>query len=390
MQYQTAGESHGLMLSAIVEDVPAGLAIDQEVINADLQRRQHSYGRGMRQVIEKDQVKITSGIRFGKTTGSPIALHIKNRDAENWKELMSTFGDIPESFSPEVTPRPGHADLVGALKQNAFDCRDIFERSSARETAIRVAAAGIAREFLAEIGVDIQSYVTQIGSVVYEEENPYMRAGIYAPLEIELSEVRCPHVETSEKMKKEIDKAREAGDSLGGKFRVVATGLIPGLGTYAQTHDRLQASIAQALFSIPAVKGVEFGLGFASADHPGSQVHDPISLRNGKFVRTSNNAGGLEAGMTTGMPLVITVAMKPIPTLQKPLSTINLDTLALAKASRERSDVCAVPNCAVVAEAELAFVLVRAYQKQFGAGCIADVRANIQQYEKRLELRAQK
>ena len=383
MEYITAGESHGPNLTAIVTGVPAGLPVSVEHINADLARRQAGYGRGGRMAIEKDTVQVTSGVRFGRTIGSPIALTVANRDWENWTDRMAPFGSAPADLVREVCPRPGHADLVGVLRTNTDDCRNILERASARETAARVAAAGIAREFLAELGVDVMSYVVSVGDAAMADETMADAAG-HKPLDIELSEMRCPDVRATTAMKRAIDKARDAGESLGGTFRIVATGLVPGLGTYACGADRLTARIGAALFSIPAIKGVEFGLGFKAADRPGSQVHDPIVLEGGDFVRSSNNAGGLEGGMTNGMPLVVTAAMKPIPTLMQPLGTVNLDTLDAEEASKERSDVCAVPAAAVVAEGEVAFALANAYIEAFGCTCMADIKASIKAYKQRL------
>jgi len=386
MRYATAGESHGPQLTAIVEGVPAGLHISEESINADLARRQSGYGRGGRQLIECDRVRIVSGVRFGRTIGSPVALVIENRDWENWTDRMAVFGDAPSDLQRETTPRPGHADLVGALKIDSDDCRDVLERASARETAARVAATGIARELLADLGVDVFSYVTSIGQAKMNERDPMLDAPDYKPLEIELSDVRCPNEAASDAMRAEIDKAREAGESLGGTFRVVARGLVPGLGGYAAADERMTGRIAAALFSIPAIKGVEFGLGFQSARLPGSQVHDEIRLDPAfGFTRAGNNAGGLEGGMTTGMPLIVTCAMKPIPTLMTPLQTVDLDTLEPALASKERSDVCAVPACAVVAEGEVAFALANAYLEKFGHDNMADIRANMASYKQRLK-----
>ena len=385
MQYTTAGESHGQCLTAIVTGVPAGLKISEEQINSDLARRQSGWGRGGRQSIERDTVEVTSGIRFGRTIGSPISMTIRNRDWENWTDRMAVFGDAPLDLVREVTPRPGHADLVGALKTDTDDCRNILERASARETAARVAASGIAREFLAEMGVEIISYVTSIGSARFEEDDPLMNALDYRPLDIETSPVRCPDPEATEAMKAEIDRAKVEGESLGGTFRVIATGLLPGLGGYATAGDRLTSQLGAALFSIPAIKGVEFGLGFEAARRPGSQVHDPIVLDpQAGYVRASNNAGGLEGGMSTGLPLIVTVAMKPIPTLMKPLATVNMDTLEVEKASKERSDTCAVPAAAVVAEGEVAFVLANAYLQKFGCDNMTDIKAAVNSYKKRL------
>lgn len=385
MQYVTAGESHGPALTAIVTGVPAGLPVSEQLINSDLARRQAGYGRGGRMKIETDTVQIQSGVRFGKTLGTPITLRVENRDWKNWTERMSVQGEAPKDLVREVTPRPGHADLVGALKTNTDDCRNILERASARETAARVAASGIAREFLAELGVEITSYVTSIGTAVMEEEDPMMQAASYAPLDIEMSECRCPSPEATEAMKAEIDAAKAAGESLGGTFRVVVTGLVPGLGTYASGPDRLTSRLGAALFSIPAMKGVEFGLGFEGARRVGSQVHDPIVVEPGiGFTRTSNNAGGLEGGMSSGMPLICTVAMKPIPTLMTPLETVNMDTLEPELASKERSDTCAVPAAAVVAEGEVAFVLAQAYLEKFGCDNMTDIKASIRAYNQRL------
>ena len=386
MEYVTAGESHGPALTGIVSGVPAGLPINIDNINADLARRQSGYGRGGRQAIEKDQATILSGVRFGTTLGTPIAIQVANRDWQNWTDRMAVFGEAPSNLVREVTPRPGHADLVGVLKNDMDDCRNILERSSARETAIRVACSGIAREFLAQLGVGIFSYVTSIGDAEYVEENPMMDCVHHSPLDIELSEVRCPDADASERMKAAIDSAKQAGLSLGGTFRVVVTGLVPGLGGFESGPERLTSQLAAALFGIQAMKGVEFGLGFESAYRPGNQVHDEIELDSSRgFTRKTNNAGGLEGGMTNGMPLVMTVAMKPIPTMTTPLSTINLDTLETAKASKERSDVCAVPAAGVVAEGEVAFVLARAYLKKFGCDNMTDIRRNLESYKERLK-----
>lgn len=386
MEFVTAGESHGPCLTAIVSGVPAGLTISEDQINSDLARRQSGYGRGGRQAIETDRVNVLSGVRFGRTIGSPIALQVVNRDWENWTERMAHFGRPPKNLVREVTPRPGHADLVGVLKRDTDDCRDILERSSARETAARVAAAGVARELLAALGVEIFSYVTSIGDAVFAEADPMMDAPDYKPLDIEMSEVRCPDDNASEAMMAAVDKAVEQGESLGGTFRVVATGLVPGLGDYSAGPRRLTSKLAAAIYAIPAIKGLEFGIGFEAASRPGSQVHDPI-IQNNKtgFTRASNNAGGLEGGMTTGMPLILTACMKPIPTLANPLTTVNIDTMEVAEASKERSDVCAVPAAAVVAEAEVAFVLADAYLEMFGGNNMTDIKAAMAAYKKRLK-----
>lgn len=386
MEYVSAGESHGPALTAIVTGVPAGLSISEKNINSDLARRQGGYGRGGRQKIEKDRVQVLSGVRFGKTLGSPVCLSIKNDDWENWTDRMAVFGDEPADLVREVTPRPGHADLLGVLKNDQTDCRNILERSSARETAIRVAASGIAREFLAEVGVEIYSYVVSIGGVGMIEEDPMRDAADYRPLAIEMSELRCPDEEATEAMKARIDEAKELGQSLGGTFRVVVNGLLPALGGFEEARNRLTSKLGGALFSIPAIKGVEFGIGFKNAEVLGHEAHDEIYLDKKKgFMRRTNRAGGLEGGMTTGMPLIMTAAMKPIPTQIDPLNTVNIDTLEVDKASTERSDVCAVPAASVVAEAEVAFIIAQAYLDKFGSDNMTDIKANIESFKKRIK-----
>lgn len=386
MEYVSAGESHGPALTAIVTGVPAGLSISEKNINSDLARRQGGYGRGGRQKIEKDRVQVLSGVRFGKTLGSPVCLSIKNDDWENWTARMAVFGDAPTDLVREVTPRPGHADLLGVLKNDQTDCRNILERSSARETAIRVAASGIAREFLAEVGVEVYSYVVSVGGVGMTEEDPMRDAADYRPLAIEMSELRCPDEEATEAMKARIDEAKELGQSLGGTFRVVVNGLLPALGGFEEARSRLTSKLGGALFSIPAIKGVEFGIGFQNAEVLGHEAHDEIYLDKKKgFMRRTNRAGGLEGGMTTGMPLIMTAAMKPIPTQIDPLNTVNIDTLEVDKASTERSDVCAVPAASVVAEAEVAFVIAQAYLDKFGSDNMTDIKANIESFKKRIK-----
>ena len=386
MEYVSAGESHGPALTAIVTGVPAGLSISEKNINSDLARRQGGYGRGGRQKIEKDRVQVLSGVRFGKTLGSPVCLSIKNDDWENWTDRMAVFGDAPTDLVREVTPRPGHADLLGVLKNDQTDCRNILERSSARETAIRVAASGVAREFLAEVGVEVYSYVVSVGGVGMTEEDPMRDAADYRPLAIEMSELRCPDEEATEAMKARIDEAKELGQSLGGTFRVVVNGLLPALGGFEEARSRLTSKLGGALFSIPAIKGVEFGIGFQNAEVLGHEAHDEIYLDKKKgFMRRTNRAGGLEGGMTTGMPLIMTAAMKPIPTQIDPLNTVNIDTLEVDKASTERSDVCAVPAASVVAEAEVAFVIAQAYLDKFGSDNMTDIKANIESFKKRIK-----
>lgn len=381
MRYTTAGESHGRALTAIITSVPSGIPVDAARIDSDLLRRQSGYGRGGRQAIESDRVTILSGVRFGLTIGSPVALAVTNRDWDNWTDVMAPAGSKPDGI--RVTqPRPGHADLAGVLKIKSDDTRDILERASARETAARVAAGGIAKALLEVVGVTVRSVVTSIGSVRAEfpcgvEEADW---GL-----VESSDVHCPDAGAAARMRAEIDAARSSGESLGGTFAVVASGMVPGLGSYAEAERRLDAALAAAVVSIPAIKGVEFGDGFDLAFRPGSHAHDEITWESAAgFGRSTNRAGGLEGGMTNGQPLVVRAAMKPIPTLMRPLRSVDLDTREPVDASRERSDVCAVPAAAVVAESEVAFVLVRAYMEKFGGDCIDDMLVALQHYRERI------
>ncbi len=381
MRYVTAGESHGRALSAIVTGVPAGIPLDAAAIDADLARRQRGYGRGGRQAIEADRVAILSGVRFGVTIGSPVSLAVANRDWDNWLDVMAVSGEKPDGIR-ETHPRPGHADLAGALRTGSDDVRDVLERASARETAARVAAGGVARAFLAAVGVTVRSFVDSIGGVVCTWDGD---PGSVDGEAVEASDVRCPDAVAADAMKAAIDDARAAGESLGGTFVVLAEGLVPGLGSYAEADRRLDAALAAAAVSIPAIKGVEFGDGFAAAARRGSGVHDPIVWRDGRgYARTSNHAGGLEGGMTNGETLVVRAAMKPIPTLMCPLASVDLDTHEPVDASKERSDVCAVPAAAVVAEAEVAFVLARAYLEMFGGSCLDDLLSGLARYRERI------
>ncbi len=381
MRYTTAGESHGRVLTAIVTGVPAGIPVDVSLIDADLARRQSGYGRGGRQGIEQDKAMVLSGVRFGLTIGSPVAISIANKDWDNWTDVMSITGVRPENV--QVTaPRPGHADLAGVLKTGSDDVRDILERASARETAARVAAGGVAKAVLRSLGVTVASFVFSIGDI--EMPPPLDPAAVDVDL-VESSDVRCPDADTTEAMKAAIDTARANGESLGGIFFVTATNLVPGLGSYAESDRRLDARLAAAVVSIPAIKGVEFGDGFDAARKPGSQVHDEIRHDGPRgFYRTTNHAGGLEGGMSNGEPLVMRAAMKPIPTLMRPLATVDIDTLDAVDASKERSDVCAVPAAAVVAEAEVAMVLANAYLEKFGCDSMDDIIEAVAAYERRI------
>lgn len=379
MRYTTAGESHGRALITIVEGVPAGVPVDPSAIDRDLARRQGGYGRGGRQSIETDSAQILSGVRFGKTIGSPVALLVANRDWDNWLDVMATTGDRPAGIR-ETTPRPGHADLAGILKTGSDDARDVLERASARETAARVAAGGIAKALLAALGIEIGSYVESIGTVNMAARE----AGDVDREAVETSRVRCPDEAATIAMIDEIDKARGEGESLGGVFTLTATGLVPGVGSYSEASRRLDGRIAQAIMSIPAIKGVEIGEGFTSASKRGSAVHDEIVASGAGFARATNRAGGIEGGMTNGELLVVRAAMKPIPTLMSPLKTVDIDTREVADASKERSDVCAVPAAAVVAEAELAFVLADAYLEMFGCSNVADLVGAVDSYRERI------
>lgn len=380
MRYTTAGESHGRALTAIVSGVPAGIPVDVSAIDADLARRQGGYGRGGRQKIETDRVSVLSGVRFSHTIGSPVALAVTNRDWDNWLDVMAMTGDRPEGIR-ETAPRPGHADLAGVLKTGSDDVRDILERASARETAARVAAGGIAKALLAQLGVTVSSYVHSIGAVEMSEDDP----ASVDPGDVESSAVRCPDPAATEAMKVAIDAARADGESLGGVFVVTASGLVAGLGSYAEAERRLDARLAASVMSIPAIKGVEFGEAFRSATLPGSRVHDEILHSAEKGIhRATNRAGGLEGGMTNGEQFVLRAAMKPIPTLMRPLRSVDVDSMEPVDASKERSDVCAVPAAAVVGEAEVAMVLASAYLEKFGTDFLGDIVESLDRYRERI------
>ena len=371
----TAGESHGPLVLAVLDGVPAGLEISPADIDRDLRRRQLGYGRGARQRIERDAVRITGGVRLGRTTGGPIALQIDNRDAPNWERVMSVE-PVVDPPAPVTRLRPGHADLAGALKFGHADVRDVIERSSARETAARVAAGGVAKAILALVGTRVQSEVAAIGHV---ESTP-----TWDDERVEASEVRCGNAERAAEMVAAIAAARDAGDTLGGIVALRATGVVPGLGSYAMWDRRLDGRIAQALCSIQAAKGMEFGDAFAAARERGSAVHDPIVVRDGRFARTRNRAGGLEGGVTNGADIECRVAFKPISTLMKPLPSVDLATGEPAPAHVERSDVCVIPAAGVVAEAMLAIVLADALLEKFGADDADTLVASVERYRSRL------
>jgi len=377
MRLLTAGESHGPGLVVILDRVAAGLKLEAADIDRQLQRRQRGYGRGERMRIERDEVEIRSGVRFGETIGSPIALLISNRDWENWRELMAAAGE-PKGAAVTV-PRPGHADFGGALKYGRRDLRDVLERASARETAARVAAGAVARKLLARIGVELWSRVLAIGNAqAPEDDRPWPQLRDAA----EASDVGCTDDSTAAAMRAEIDAAREAGDSVGGLFEVMAQGVPVGLGSYAQWDMRLDGRIAQAMMSIPGIKGVEIGLGFAAAGARGSEVHDAFAPGIGpaRIARPSNRAGGIEGGVSNGEPVVVRAAMKPIPTLTRPLDSVDLATGERARAHAERSDVCAVPAARIVGEAMLALVLADAVTDKFGHDTMAEIERNLAAY----------
>ncbi len=385
LRYMTAGESHGPRLTAIVEGLPAGLPLSVAALNADLARRQGGYGRGGRMLIEQDTVEISAGMRGGHTLGSPLAMSIANRDWANWEQRMSAEAFTGEPPEPVRLPRPGHADLAGLAKYGHRDLRNILERASARETAARVAVGAVCRQLLLALGVQVGGYVTAIAGV---EGPPQGEASPEVWARARESDVACPDPPTAEAMRRAIDAARERGDSVGGRVRVEATGVPPGLGSHTTWEARLDGRLAQALMSIPAIKSVEVGLGRASAARPGSQVHDPLVPRPERpewpFARPTNQAGGIEGGMSNGEPLVLEAAMKPIPTLVNALPSVNLDTLEASRAHVERSDVCAVPAALVVAEAMVCFVLAQAALEKFGGDSLAEILRNLSGYQESL------
>jgi chorismate synthase len=384
---RTAGESHGPGLVTILEGLPAGLRLSLEAdVDRELRRRQGGYGRGRRMKIESDTAQALAGLRLGETLGSPLALLIWNRDFENWKTAMSPDapdpGGNPKALRPVFLPRPGHADLAGVLKYGRSEARDVLERASARETAARVASGAVAKRLLSEFGIQIGSHVTSIGEV-----SAAIPAELPTPLNtaVDSSPVRTLDSDAEGRMIEAIDAAKAAGDTLGGVFEVVATGIPVGLGSHVSWDRRLDARLAGAVMSIQAIKGVEIGLGFQGATWPGSRVHDAIlsasaEERSGGYTRASNGAGGLEGGMTNGQPLVVRAAMKPISTLRKRLPSVDLRDGTARDAAVERSDVCAVPAAAVVGEAMVAFVLADAFMEKFGGDSMEELRRNFEGY----------
>ncbi|MEG8947447.1 chorismate synthase [Rosettibacter firmus] len=394
----TAGESHGKCLTSIVTGFPSNLKISADYINEQLKRRQAGYGRGLRMKIETDKVEIISGIRHGKTLGSPISMLIWNKDWENWKEIMSVE-PIDKKVDKVTIPRPGHADLVGITKYNYDDIRNSIERSSARETAARVAGCSIARKFLSEFGIHIGSFVESIGGI-YPKENfaeKFLLNKIPSSYSAEKinqlsdkSSVRVLDKNQEEKIIRKIKLAKKRGDTLGGTFYVIITGLPVGIGSFVEYNTRLEAELSLAIMSIQAVKGVEIGLGFRSAELFGSEVHDEIILKNETFSRKTNRAGGIEGGISTGLPIIIRAAMKPIATLMSPLQSVDLSKMKSIDARRERSDFVAVPACAVIAESMAAWVVANLFLQKFGGDSMEEVKDNYSNYVKKYFTRVKK
>ena len=392
LRFTTAGESHGPALVSILEGMPAGVPLLAEHVNADLARRQQGYGRGRRMQIETDTVELLSGVRAGETLGSPIAMLIRNRDWTNWREIMDPAprADDPAGRKRVVTrPRPGHADLAGMLKYDRADARDILERASARETTARVAAGAVCRRLLADVGIRVASHVVHLGGIDAERPES-LPVDLNAAVDASPLRTLDPRAEAA--MIERIDAAKRAGDTLGGICEVICDGAPVGLGSHVSWDRKLDGRLAAALMSIPAVKGVEIGLGFDGARRPGSQVHDEIDLAPGRtgtghVRRRTNRAGGLEGGITTGEPLVLRVAMKPISTLMRPLETIDVATRGPAKAVAERSDVTAVPAMGVIAEAMVAFIVAQAVIEKFGGDSLEELKRNRDGYLNRLSAR---
>ncbi len=385
LRYLTAGETHGPQLTAIIEGLPSNLTLNFEELNFQLQRRQKGYGRGRRMQIEKDTAQIVGGVRHGSTTGAPVALVVENKDWTHWKNIMN-IEPIPGSDEEKRRvnrPRPGHADLNGGLKYNLTDLRNVLERSSARETAARVAVGAVARQLLAAFGVKIAGQVIRIGEI----EAPANNLPIDELIELtEASSVRVVDKETEQKMEAYIDKIKEEGDSIGGIVECVVEGLPTGLGSYVQYDRKLDAAIAGAVMSINAFKGVEIGIGFEAGELRGSQVHDEIMYEASRgYYRASNRLGGFEGGMTNGMPVVVRGVMKPIPTLYKPLQSVDIDTKEPFTAQVERSDACAVPAACVVLENVVAWEIAKAFLDKFGGDSLEEIRANYNNYLSQLE-----
>ncbi len=379
LRYLNGGESHGKYLLAVLEGVPAGLPLTADMVNSDLARRQKGYGRGGRMRVEEDRVEFACGVRHGKTLGNPIGLLVANKDWENWKDVMAVEPSQAPPAKVVTRPRPGHADLVGAIKYGHRDIRNVLEKASARETAIRVAIGGVAKALLGQFGMRVVSYTMEIGGVTANRVDDPLVAYDKA----ERSDVRCPDEAAGAQMIERIRAAKHKGDTLGGVFEVVATNPPIGLGSYAQWDRRLGARLAMAAMSIQAMKGVEIGMGFEAARRFGSEVHDEICYEQGgkQFFRTTNNAGGLEGGITNGQPIVLRVAMKPISTLYSPKKSVDIETKEPFDATVERSDICTVPAAGVVGEAVVAFEMANAMIEKFGGDSLEEMKRNYDAYQ---------
>jgi chorismate synthase len=381
LRFTTAGESHGPGLVAIVEGLPAGLELDREALDREMARRQLGHGRGGRMKIERDAVEIRSGVRHGRTLGSPVAVLVANRDYANWDERMNPWpvdGEVEEVH----LPRPGHADLAGLLKYGHGDVRNVLERASARETAARVAAGGLAKEFLAAVGVSVHSHVLQIAGVTVSVGDDLGPEDFES---VDDSPVRCLDAEAADRMIEEIDRLRKENETLGGKFEVLAFGLVPGIGSHVSWEERLDGRLAQAVVSIQAIKGVAVGEAWEVAGRPGSEAHDEIFWDEGRgWYRETNRAGGVEGGMSNGEPLLVQAAMKPLSTLTQPLRSVDVETKQPGDALKERTDSTTVPAAAVVAESMVALVLARCYREKFGGDHIDDVLAALDAYRERI------
>lgn len=376
LRFLTAGESHGKCLTAIIEGLPSGIAVNEESINKNLYRRQLGYGRGDRMKLEQDKVEITAGVRHGKTLGSPVCLVIYNRDYENWSDIMRSSVKGEYDMKVLTKPRPGHADLAGSIKYRHEDIRNVLERASARETAIRTAAGSVASALLKSFEVKVNSYVLSIGDVLLKEQ-PDITPEILDI--VEASPVRCPDKQAETMMIKAIDFAKASGDSLGGTFRVIAKNVPPGIGSHVHWDRRLDGNLSRAMMSIPGIKAVEIGAGFGAAKLPGSKVHDGILYEAG-FYRSTNNAGGIEGGVSNGEDILVTCAMKPIPTLTKPLQSVDINSKEPFPASIERSDVCAVPSASIVGEAAVSLELAAAFIEKFGGDSLEEMLSNYNSY----------
>ena len=384
LRFLTAGESHGQLLMGIIEGIPAGLELTCNEIDHELSRRQLGYGRGGRMRIEKDSVEITCGVRWGKTLGSPIGLLIRNRDWVNWSDKMSPDPSLTGYIPPETRPRPGHADLSGIIKYSHRDIRNVLERASARETAMRVAIGAVAKKIIGVFNVEVLSHIIEIGGVKAKVRSTSLD---FLKKQAEKSELRCVDKKAELRMKEKIEEAKKRGDTVGGIFEVIVANVPPGLGSYSQWDRRMNARIAHAVMSIPAIKGVEIGMGFDAARKFGSEVHDAIYYNEGehKFYRKTNRAGGIEGGITNGENIIIRAAMKPIATLYQPLDSVDIITKKPFKASIERSDICAVPAASVVGEAMVATEIANAILEKFGGDSIDEIKRNFQSYLKHLK-----